>query len=84
MNLREKKTLKVLKACFAFLGTEWHQDDSSNTDMITMMQIDCQVMDTKLVNIKRSSIPVQHSDTPYFSKTSFTAPNGNTFVKPAK
>lgn len=64
--------------------TEWHQDDSSNTDMITMMQIDCQVMDTKLVNIKRSSIPVQHSDTPYFSKTSFTAPNGNTFVKPAK
>ena len=66
------------------LGTEWQQGDSRNTDVVTMMQIDCQVMDTKVVNIKKSSIPVPHSDSPYFSTPSFSVPNGNTFVKPAK
>lgn len=64
--------------------TEWQHDGRRKTDTVTMMQIDCQVMDTKLVNIKRSSIPSQQSDSPYFSKASFTAPNANTFVKPAK
>jgi len=64
--------------------TEWQQGDSRNTDVVTMMQIDCQVMDTKVVNIKKSSIPVPHSDSPYFSTPSFSVPNGNTFVKPAK
>lgn len=64
--------------------TEWQQGHSVNTDEISMMQIDCQVMDTKIVNIKRSSIPVQHSDSSHFGTPSVTVPNGNAYVKPAK
>lgn len=64
--------------------TEWQQGDSRNTDMVSMMQIDCQVMDTKIVNIKRSSIPVPHSDSPHSSTPTVPLPNGNAFVKPAK
>lgn len=64
--------------------TEWQQGHSANTDEISMMQIDCQVMDTKIVNIKRSSIPVQHSDSSHFGTPSVTVPNGNAYVKPAK
>ena len=67
-----------------FLGTEWQQGHSANTDEISMMQIDCQVMDTKIINIKRSSIPVQHSDSSHFGTPSVTVPNGNAYVKPAK
>ena len=69
---------------YLFLGTEWQQGHSANTDEISMMQIDCQVMDTKIVNIKRSSIPVQHSDSSHFGTPSVTVPNGNAYVKPAK
>lgn len=72
-------------------GTEWQQGDSRDKDLVTMMQIDCQVMDTKFVNIKKSSIPVPSSDSPYFSTPAsvsvpqdYSAPAGNTFVKPAK
>ena len=72
-------------------GTEWQQGDNRDKDLVTMMQIDCQVMDTKFVNIKKSSIPVPSSDSPYFSTPAsvsvpqdYSAPAGNTFVKPAK
>ncbi|KAJ7337261.1 Cyclic AMP-dependent transcription factor ATF-6 beta [Desmophyllum pertusum] len=73
--------------------TEWQQGDSTkrNPDLVTMMQIDCQVMDTKIVYIKKSSIPMPHSDSPYFSTPApvsapqdYSAPAGNTLIKPAK
>ncbi|XP_078357716.1 cyclic AMP-dependent transcription factor ATF-6 alpha-like isoform X2 [Oculina patagonica] len=71
--------------------TEWQQGTNRDKDLVTMMQIDCQVMDTKFVNIKKSSIPVPSSDSPYFSTSvpvsvpqDYSAPAGNTFVKPAK
>ncbi|XP_020618078.1 cyclic AMP-dependent transcription factor ATF-6 alpha-like [Orbicella faveolata] len=71
--------------------TEWQQDDNRDKDLVTMMQIDCQVMDTKFVTIKKSSIPVPSTDSPHFSTPAsvsvpqdYSAPAGNTFVKPAK
>lgn len=84
----------VLSSLFVFrpiLGTEWQQGTNRDKDLVTMMQIDCQVMDTKFVNIKKSSIPVPSSGSPYFSTPApvsvpqdYSAPAGNTFVKPAK
>ncbi|RMX39219.1 hypothetical protein pdam_00016189 [Pocillopora damicornis] len=71
--------------------TEWQHNNARKTDLVTMMQIDCQVMDTKFINIKKSSIPMPHPDSSSFGTSTpvsvphdFSAPSGNTFVKPAK
>ncbi|PFX27867.1 cyclic AMP-dependent transcription factor ATF-6 beta-like isoform X1 [Stylophora pistillata] len=71
--------------------TEWQRNNARKTDLVTMMQIDCQVMDTKFINIKKSSIPMPHPDSSSFGTSTpvsvprdFSAPSGNTFVKPAK
>lgn len=91
MNTVCEHSLKYVFVLYPILGTEWQQGAGKKSDLVTMMQIDCQVMDTKFVNIKKSSIPVPHSGSPYFSTSApvpapqdYSAPSGNTFVKPAK
>ena len=86
-----KDGLKFAFALLLILGTEWQHNNARKTDLVTMMQIDCQVMDTKFINIKKSSIPMPHPDgssfgtsTPVSVPHDFSAPSGNTFVKPAK
>ena len=83
--------LNVVSALLLIQGTEWQRNNARKTDLVTMMQIDCQVMDTKFINIKKSSIPMPHPDSSSFGTSTpvsvprdFSAPSGNTFVKPTK